>query len=92
MVMKMNKRKLAKLYKEMSSENIPITKGIEEIDEFLETVKEAIAIDGRIKFLKRGTFEILARKPRVVSNPATRENMIIYPCKIVKFKASKKIK
>ena len=55
-------------------------------------MKEAITIDGKIKFLKRGTFEILARKPRVVSNPATRENMIIYPCKIVKFKASKKIK
>ncbi len=75
----------------MSSENIPITKGIEEIDEFFETLKEAIAIDGKIKFPKRGTFEIITRKPRVVSNPATREKMTIYPKKIVRFKASKKI-
>ena len=76
----------------MSSEKITITKAREEIEKFLETVEEAIAIDGGVKFQNRGIFEILIRKPRVVSNPATREQMTIYPKKIIKFRASKKIK
>ncbi|MCB8565628.1 HU family DNA-binding protein, partial [Fusobacterium ulcerans] len=41
---------------------------------------------------RRGIFEILTRKPRVVANPVTRERMTVYPKKTVKFKASKKIK
>ena len=88
----MNRKELAKLYQKMSSEKITITKAREEIEKFLETVEEAIAIDGEVKFQERGIFEILIRKPRVVSNPATREQMTIYPKKIIKFRASKKIK
>ena len=64
----------------------------EEIREFLETVEEAIAIDGEVKFQERGIFEILTRQPRMVSNPVTREQMEIYPKKTVKFRASKKMK
>ena len=64
----------------------------EEIREFLETVEEAIAIDGGVKFQERGIFEILTRQPRMVSNPVTREQMEIYPKKTVKFRASKKMK
>ena len=56
------------------------------------TVKEAIALDGEVRFPKRGAFEILIRKPRVVSNPVTREQMEIYPKKTVRFRASKKMK
>ncbi|MFV0578953.1 MAG: HU family DNA-binding protein, partial [Fusobacterium ulcerans] len=44
------------------------------------------------KFPRRGIFEILTRKPRVVANPVTKEQMMIYPKKIIKFRASKKIK
>ena len=89
----MNKRELAKVYKKRhSSNNLTVKKAVEEINEFLETVKEAIALDREVKFPRRGIFEILIRKPRVVSNPATREQMTIYPKKIIKFRASKKIK
>ena len=90
MVMQMNRKELAKLYQKMSSEKITITKVREEIEKFLETVEEAIAIDGGVKFQNRGIFEILTRQPRMVSNPVTREQMEIYPKKTVKFRASKK--
>ena len=75
----MNKRELAKVYKKRHSSNNL-------------TVKEAIALDGEVRFPKRGAFEILIRKPRVVDNPVTKEQMMIYPKKIIKFRASKKIK
>ena len=88
----MNKRKMAKLYVKMSSEKLSITDAIEEITEVLETIKEAIVLDGEVRFLKRGTFEILTRQPRVVSNPVTRERMTVYPKKTVRFRASKKMK
>jgi nucleoid DNA-binding protein len=90
--MQMNRKELAKLYQKMSSEKITITKAREEIEKFLETVEEAIAIDGEVKFQERGIFEILTRQPRMVSNPVTREQMEIYPKKTVKFRASKKMK
>lgn len=47
--------------------------------------------DGKIKFIEKGTFEILERKPRIISNPLTRELMTIYPKKSVKFTSSKKL-
>ncbi|AVQ28717.1 hypothetical protein C4N20_11730 [Fusobacterium ulcerans] len=88
----MNKRKMAKLYVKMSPEKLSITDAIEEITEVLETIKEAIALDGEVRFLKRGAFEILTRQPRVVSNPVTRERMTVYPKKTVRFRASKNMK
>ncbi|EHO79099.1 HU family DNA-binding protein [Fusobacterium ulcerans] len=88
----MNRKELAKLYQKMSSKKISIMEAEEEIREFLETVEEAIAIDGEVKFQERGIFEILTRQPRMVSNPVTREQMEIYPKKTVKFRASKKMK
>ncbi|MEJ6465186.1 HU family DNA-binding protein [Fusobacterium ulcerans] len=88
----MNRREMAKLYVKMSPEKLSTADAVEEITEFLETVKEAIALDGEVRFPKRGAFEILTRKPRVVANPVTRERMTVYPKKIVKFRASKKIK
>ena len=86
----MNKKEMAKLYQKMSSKKISIMEAEEEIREFLETVKEGIALDGEVRFPKRGIFEILTRKSRTVSNPVTREQMTIYPKKIVRFRASKK--
>ena len=83
---------MAKLYTKMNPEMLSIIKAENEIEEFLETVKEAIVIDGKVKFPKIGTFEILTRKSRIVANPVTKEQMTIYPKKIIKFRASKKIK
>ena len=88
----MNKREMAKLYTKINPEMLSIIKAENEIEEFLETMKEAIVIDGKVKFPKIGTFEILTRKSRIVANPVTKEQMTIYPKKIIKFRASKKIK
>ena len=62
MVIQMNKRELAKVYVKMSPKNISIVQAGKEIEEFLETVKEAIALDGEVRFPKRGAFEILTRQ------------------------------
>ena len=88
----MNKRELTKLYIKLSLCPISQNKAKEEIEKFFETLKEAIVLDREVKFPRRGIFEILTRKPRVVANPVTKEQMTIYPKKIIKFRASKKIK
>ena len=92
MVIQMNKKELTKLYIKLSLCPISQNKAKEEIEKFFETLKEAIVIDGKVKFPKIGTFEILTRKSRIVANPVTKEQMTIYPKKIIKFRASKKIK
>jgi len=87
----LNKRGFAKIYQEMSKNDIDINQAVKEIGIFLETVEEALVKDGKVKFVERGIFEILERKPRVISNPVTRELMKIYPKKSVKFTISKKL-
>ncbi|CAK7042057.1 MULTISPECIES: HU family DNA-binding protein [Fusobacterium] len=87
----MNKKGLAKLYIKVSKSEISIKKALEEIDIFLETMQEALVISGKVKFMKKGTFEVLKKEPRIISNPSTRELMKIYPKKVVRFRASKNI-
>lgn len=87
----MNKRRFAKVYRDLSNEKIDINQTLKEIENFLKTIEEALIADGKIKFIEKGTFEILERKPRIISNPLTRELMTIYPKKIVKFTSSKKL-
>ena len=88
----MNKREFAKIYRKISSDDVTIEAALRDIDIFLETLREALQIEGEVKFVKRGTFEVISKQPRVVANPVTRERMTIYPKKIIKFRASKKIK
>lgn len=88
----MNKRSLAKLYREMSLRTLVLSESIKEIDIFLGTLEEALLVDGEVKFTKVGVFEILTRKSRVIANPVTKEPMMIYPKKTVKFRVSKKMK
>ena len=87
----MNKKELAKIYSKISKNMINVKRAIEEIDVFLETVQEALLVDGKVKFIKRGTFEVLKKKVRIISNPSTREIMKIYPKKTIKFKISKEL-
>lgn len=87
----MNKRRFAKVYRDLSNEKIDINQTLKEIENFLKTIEEALIADGKIKFIEKGTFEILERKPRIISNPLTRELMTIYPKKSVKFTSSKKL-
>ena len=87
----MNKKELARLYKEMSTDIISIRSAEKEIDTFIETLTDALFVDGEVKFTRMGVFEILTRQPRVIANPKTKELMKIYPKKTVKFRVSKKM-
>lgn len=87
----MNKKELAKMYKEVSNGEISARKAVKKINIFLETLQEALQVDGTVVFINRGIFEIKERNSRIISNPRTRELMKIHPKKIVKFRASKNI-
>ena len=87
----MNKRELAKLYSTASQGNVSIKAALEEIDIFTQTLQEALMKYDSVTFVNRGILEVLERKPRLVSNPSTREIMKIYPKKVVRFRASKNI-
>ena len=88
----MNKKSLARLYKEISKDVISISRAEKEIDTFIETLTDALLKDGEVKFTRMGVFEILTRQSRVIANPVTKEPMKIYPKKTVKFRVSKKMK
>ena len=88
----MNKREFAKTYRKISPYDATIETVLTDVDIFLETLRDALQIEGEVKFIRRGSFEVISRQPRVVANPVTREKMEIYPKKTVRFRASKKIK
>ena len=90
--MLMNKREFAKTYRKISPDDATIETVLTDIDIFLETLREALQIEGEVKFIRRGSFEVISRQPRVVANPVTRKRMTVYPKKTVRFRASKKIK
>ena len=87
----MNKRELAKIYNTITQGKISQKAALEEIDIFTQTLQEALMKYGSVTFVNRGVFEVAKRKPKVVSNPSTRELMKIYPRRTVKFRASKNI-
>ena len=85
----MNKKELAKIYKEVSNGEVSARKAVKKINIFLETLQEALQIDGIVVFINRGIYEIKERNSRIISNPVTRERMNIHPKKTVKFRVSK---
>ena len=85
----MNKRELTKVYREMSKEEISLSKAQKEIEIFLETVQEALQKSHSIMFRNIGIFEVKERKARIIANPVNKEPMKIYPRKTVKFRESK---
>ena len=87
----MNKRELAKIYSTITQGKVSRKVALEEINVFTQTLQEALWKYDSVSFVNRGIFEILERKPRLVSNPSTREIMKIYPKKVVRFRASKSI-
>ena len=87
----MNKRELAKIYSTITQGKISQKAALEEINIFTQTLQEALMKYDSVTFVNIGVFEILERKPRLVSNPSTRELMKIYPRRTVKFRASKNI-
>ncbi|MDU1910615.1 HU family DNA-binding protein [Fusobacterium sp.] len=87
----MNKRELAKIYRRMNSRTLTVKKAKKEIEAFIETLEEALLVDGEVRFVKRGVFDIFSRQPKLISNPSTGEHMTIYPKKTVRFRASKNL-
>ena len=87
----MNKKELAKLYSAISQGEISQKAALKEIDIFTQTLQEALCKYNSVTFINRGTFEVIKRKPKVVSNPSTRELMKISLGKVVRFRASKNI-
>lgn len=87
----MDKKKFINLYSELSEIKLYKQEAVEDVETFFKVVTEFLAKGETVKFLNVGSFSILERKPRVISNPATRERMKIYPKKTVKFIPSKKI-
>lgn len=88
----MNKKSFAKIYRSLSKEKMTIKESLNEINEFLEILEKILINDGKVKLIKKGIFEVIKRQPRRISNPKTREIMMIYPKKIVRFRASKNMK
>ncbi|EES63448.2 DNA-binding protein HU [Fusobacterium varium ATCC 27725] len=87
----LNKKELAKVYNIVSQGKISRKAALEEINIFTQTLQEALCKYNSVKFINRGTFEVIKRKPKVVSNPSTRELMKISLGKVVRFRASKNI-
>ena len=87
----MNKRELARIYNTISQGKVSQKAALKEINIFTQTLQEALMKYDSVTFVNIGIFEILERKPRLVSNPSTREIMKIYPKKVVRFRASKNI-
>ena len=87
----MNKRELAKIYSTITQGKISQKAALKEINIFTQTLQEALMKYDSVTFINIGVFEILERKPRLVSNPSTREIMKIYPKKVVRFRASKNL-
>ena len=87
----MNKRELARIYNTITQGKISQKAALEEIDIFTQTLQEDLMKYDSVTFVNIGVFEMLERKPRLVSNPSTREIMTIYPKKVVRFRASKNL-
>lgn len=87
----MDKRKFIGIYSKLSEKKINRQEATADVEAIFKVIGEALAEGEVVKFLHVGSFSILERQPRTISNPATRERMRIYPKKTVKFNAGKKI-
>jgi nucleoid DNA-binding protein len=84
------KKDLIELY--AKKENINFVQAKKEVEYLLQTIKECVVNEKIVKFEGVGTFQIFNKKARYISNPVTREKMLIQPTPTVKFTFSKKLK
>ena len=61
------------------------------INQFLETVEEALVNEETVQFVGWGTFEVHERKERVGRNPQSGKEIKIAAKKVVRFKVGKKL-
>lgn len=84
----MTKKELAKVYRNLCSRKLTVMEAKKEIEDFLMVIETALKIEGKIKFKRVGTMEVVHLKPRRIANPNTKEPMVIYPPKDVRFRES----
>ena len=84
----MRKKEFKKFYSELNK--IENEKASQEVEEFLETMKQALSVYPKIVFRNFGTFEVKETKERDIVDPKDSTNIIhAEPRKYVKFKGSK---
>lgn len=84
----MNKKEMAAIYKKLCPRKITIQKAQQEMEEILKVMEKALVQEGKITFTKIGVMEIVNLKPRRIADPNTKEPVMIYPPKDVRFKES----
>jgi len=62
------------------------------LEDILETIRDSLKINKKLKISKFGTFSTRNKKSRIGRNPLTKENKIISSRNVVLFKASKEFK
>ena len=62
------------------------------IDNFFETLIQELIRSNKIKISSFGTFKVINKKKRIGRNPKTKEEAIILPRKVVKFRPSLLVK
>ena len=87
----MDKRKFVKLYKELCKEDITLETATKNIEDFLRIWEKALLIDGQVKLMEKGVFEIVEKKPKKIANPQTKEIIEIYPKKNIRLRVSKHV-
>ena len=85
----MSKKEFVDAYAKVTGET---KKRAEElINQFLETVEEALVNEETVQFVGWGTFGVHERKERVGRNPQSGEEIKIAAKKVVRFKVGKKL-
>lgn len=84
----MNKRDFILKYIEKSNNKIDIKEATEDIDILFHTLKNVLVAQGKVSFFRRGTFEVIERKGRVIGNPSTKETMKLPSKLTIRFRAS----
>ena len=62
------------------------------VDRILESMKEVIAVNGRLEIRDFGVFQVKTRKPRIGRNPKNKREYPIPPRGVVTFKPGKELK
>ncbi len=62
------------------------------VEVFFDNISNEIIKNNKIKISSFGTFEVQSKKQRLGRNPKTKEQAIIMPRKIIKFKSSSSFK
>jgi integration host factor subunit alpha len=62
--------------------------GTQIVEDFIELLKETLAVEGKVMLSGFGSFEVKSKPPRRGRNPQTGESLILRARKVVKFKSS----